>query len=133
MASNMLNLLCSGNLADSAALVLSNLKKASSSNYNSLLKYVFDPTDGANSAGLSYIRIPLGSSDLSASAYSYDDTSGDTSLSKFSIDVTPSYVFSTLNDIKAINNRLKLHFVPWSPVRTLTEYSRSTHTDTDSI
>jgi hypothetical protein len=103
--------------ADSAALVLSNLKNANSGNYWSLLKYMFDPTDGANSAGLSYIRIPLGSSDLSASAYTYCDQWQDTSLTSFSVDAAPSYVFSTLNDIQSINKYLKFHFVAWSPVR----------------
>ena len=92
------------------------LQNTSPSSYQSLLDYLFDPTDAANSAGLSYIRIPLGSSDLSANAYTYDDVAGDTTLARFSINSTPSYVFSTLNDIKNINNRLKLHFVPWSPV-----------------
>ena len=92
------------------------LQKASASSYQSLLEYLFDPTDAANSAGLSYVRIPLGASDLSAKTYTYDDVAGDTSLSYFSIDSTPSYVFSTLSDIKAINNRLKLHYLPWSPV-----------------
>ncbi len=31
------------------------------------MKYLFDPTDGANAAGLNYIRVPLGASDFSAS------------------------------------------------------------------
>lgn len=121
-------------IADSAALTLNNLKvitmtncfprflvsifipqSASASSYSSLLEYLFDPTDGANSAGLSYIRIPIGGTDLSASTYTYDDVAGDTSLSKFSISSAPAYVFSVLNDIKAINKVLKLHLVPWSP------------------
>jgi len=92
------------------------LQGASPSSYQSLLLYLFNPKDAANSAGLSYVRVPLGSTDLSARVYTYDDVPGDTTLAKFSINSTPSYVFSTLKDIQAINNRLKLHFVPWSPV-----------------
>ncbi|EIN05745.1 glycoside hydrolase [Punctularia strigosozonata HHB-11173 SS5] len=104
-----------GTLTDSSALTLNNLKSKNSTAYNNLLKYLFDPTDGANSAGLSYLRVPLGASDFSASAYSYDDTSGDTSLSSFSINKAPSYVFSVIKDIMAINKVLRIHVVPWSP------------------
>ncbi|KAF9514583.1 glycoside hydrolase family 30 protein [Hydnum rufescens UP504] len=102
-------------MTDSAALVLTNLKNANSTSYWSLLQYMFNSTDGADGAGLSYIRLPMGSTDLSATAYTYNDACCDTSLSQFSIDVTPSYVFSVLNDIKSVNNILKLHMIPWSP------------------
>ncbi|TBU27192.1 glycoside hydrolase [Dichomitus squalens] len=104
-------------LTDSSALILNNLKasNADSSSYWSLLEYLFDPTDGANSAGFSYLRIPLGASDFSAGLYSFDDTSGDTSLSGFNINRAPSYLFSVLNDIRSINNVLRIHILPWSP------------------
>ena len=75
-----------------------------------------------DSAGLSYIRIPLGATDLSASAYTYCDNC-DSSLSGFSIDVAPSYLYSVINDIKSINGQLKLHFVPWSMVRFFLHFS----------
>ena len=51
------------------------------------------------------------------SAYSYDDTSGDTSFSDFNINKAPSYVFSVIKDIMSLNSLLKVHIVPWSPVR----------------
>jgi O-glycosyl hydrolase len=91
-------------------------------------------TDAADSAGFSYIRVPLGASDFSANsmilyyfvdydvlmplelAYSYDDTSGDVNLNAFNIGAAPSYVFSTLSDILSINQGLRVHVVPWSPV-----------------
>lgn len=74
------------------------------------------------SAGLTYLRMPIGATDLSATAYTYDDTSGDTDLSDFSIDVVPAYVFEVLNDIIAVNPRIKVHLCPWSPVRLLLSY-----------
>lgn len=94
---------------------------------------MFGATDGANVAGLNYIRIPIGASDFSANCkavlwssrssyilrwavYSLDDTSGDTSFSKFNINKIPSYVFSILKDIQSTNNLIKVHLVPWSPV-----------------
>ncbi|KAG6852577.1 hypothetical protein C0991_010869, partial [Blastosporella zonata] len=35
-------------------------------NYNSLLNYMFNTADGANAAGLNYLRVPIGASDFSA-------------------------------------------------------------------
>ncbi|KAK7681614.1 hypothetical protein QCA50_015347 [Cerrena zonata] len=104
-----------GSLTDSSAKLLNNLKNSNSGTYNTLLRYLFDPTDGANAAGLSYLRVPLGASDFSDTAYTYDDASGDTSLSQFNINKTPAYVFSVINDIRAINPYLKIHVLPWSP------------------
>ncbi|ESK83394.1 glycoside hydrolase family 30 protein [Moniliophthora roreri MCA 2997] len=104
-----------GSLTDSAALTLNNLKSRNSNNYWNLLRYMFDATDGANAAGLSYVRVPIGASDFSASVYSLDDNSGDTSFSRFDINRAPSYLFSVLKDIRSVNSRVKIHIVPWSP------------------
>ncbi|KAG7447217.1 glucan endo-1,6-beta-glucosidase [Guyanagaster necrorhizus] len=104
-----------GSLTDSAALILNNLKSTNSANYWTLLDYLFNPTDGANAAGLNYIRVPLGASDFSAGPYSFDDTSGDTSFSNFNINDAPSYLFSVLKDIYSVNNLIKVHVLPWSP------------------
>ncbi|KAK0463046.1 glucan endo-1,6-beta-glucosidase [Desarmillaria tabescens] len=104
-----------GSLTDSAALVLNNLKSTNSNNYWTLLNYLFNPTDGANAAGLNYIRVPLGASDFSAGPYSFDDTNGDTSFNAFNINDAPSYLFSVLKDIYSINNIIKVHVLPWSP------------------
>ena len=72
--------------ADSSALILNNLKASTematialsvmiltsfqgtnTNNYWKLLNYMFDTTYAANSAGLSYIRVPIGASDFSES------------------------------------------------------------------
>lgn len=45
-----------------------------------------------------------------------DDVDGDTSFSEFNIDNAPSYLFSVLSDILSINERVKIHILPWSPV-----------------
>ncbi|KAG9086493.1 hypothetical protein FS749_003610 [Ceratobasidium sp. UAMH 11750] len=102
-------------LTDSSALVLSQLKSRNPTNYNALLNKLFDVTDGAASAGFGVLRLSLGASDFSASAYSFDDTSGDTSLANFSLDRAPAYLWSTLKDIVAINPKIKLFVLPWSP------------------
>ncbi|KJA27047.1 glycoside hydrolase family 30 protein [Hypholoma sublateritium FD-334 SS-4] len=80
-----------------------------------ILRYMFTATDGANAAGLNYIRVPLGASDFSASLYSLDDASNEPSFRKFSIDGIPPYVFSVLRDIQSTNNTINIHVVPWSP------------------
>ncbi|KAI0769030.1 glycoside hydrolase [Trametes elegans] len=102
-------------LTDSSAIVLNNLKAKNSDSYWKLLKYLFDTTDGANSAGFSYLRIPLGASDFSESVYSFDDVKGDTALKNFDIGKTPAVVFSVLNDIRSINSGIRIHLLPWSP------------------
>ncbi|KAF9485722.1 glycoside hydrolase [Pholiota conissans] len=104
-----------GSLTDTSATTLNNLKTKNSVNYWKLLQYMFTTTDGANAAGLNYIRIPLGASDFSASLYSLDDTNGDTSFSNFNINNVPASVFSVLKDIQSTNSLIKIHLLPWSP------------------
>ncbi|KAJ7863260.1 glucan endo-1,6-beta-glucosidase [Mycena leptocephala] len=101
-----------GTLTDSSALILSNMKAKNSANYFALLNYMFSTTDGANAAGISYIRVPLGASDFSANLYSFDDTSGDTSFNNFNIGKAPSYLYTVLKDIQSVN---PIHVLPWSP------------------
>ncbi|KXN82356.1 Endo-1,6-beta-D-glucanase [Leucoagaricus sp. SymC.cos] len=104
-----------GTLTDSSALTLNNLKSRNPSNYQNLLNAMFNPIDGGTGAGLNYIRVPIGASDFSASVYSLDDTSGDTSFNNFNISRSPSYLFSVLKDIMAVNRYVKVHTLPWSP------------------
>lgn len=110
-------------------------KDINESNYWTLLIYMFNTTYAANSAGLSYIRVSIGASDFSAnrrlnfvelasypllnihSVYSLDDVAGDISFTRFNIDNAPPYLFIVLSDILSINARLKVHILPWSPVR----------------
>lgn len=102
-------------LTDSSASLFNSLKSQNSTNYWELLDYLFNITDASNSAGFSYIRVPLGASDFSATTYSYDDTSGDVNLNDFGVGAAPGYVFSTLRDILSINQWLRVHVIPWSP------------------
>ncbi|GJJ08145.1 hypothetical protein Clacol_002353 [Clathrus columnatus] len=66
-------------------------------------------------AGLTTLRLPIGASDFSANAYSWDDTWDDTTLSTFSANVAPNYVWSTLQDIMSISPIVKIFALPWSP------------------
>ena len=78
---------------------------------------MFNPQNGANSAGIGFIRIPLGSSDHSLSLYSYDDVSSqDPAMQAFTLETLPTNVLEIVCDIQLINPFIKFHFVPWSPV-----------------
>ncbi len=84
-----------------------------------LLKELFGNSD--RSIGISYLRISIGASDLSASVYSYDDMpSGqtDTSLAKFSLEpdrAAGTGLIPLLKEIIAINPGIKILATPWSP------------------
>ncbi len=74
--------------------------------------------NGANSIGISYLRLSIGASDLNASVFSYDDLAqGNTdmnldsfNLSKDTVDLIP-----ILKQIVAINPAIKIIATPWSP------------------
>ncbi|KAJ7441553.1 glycoside hydrolase family 30 protein [Mycena latifolia] len=55
-----------GSLTDSSALILNNLKSTNWANYWSILGHMFSVADGADAAGFSYLRVPIGASDFSA-------------------------------------------------------------------
>jgi len=85
------------------------------SNLNSaLIKELFS-TDSA-SIGISYIRLTLGASDMSASAFTYDDLSSgtDVNLTNFSIAKEETDLIPTLKKIIAINPNIKILACPWS-------------------
>ncbi|WP_292946839.1 glycoside hydrolase family 30 beta sandwich domain-containing protein [Mucilaginibacter sp. 44-25] len=70
-------------------------------------------TDG-NNIGISYLRISLGASDLSANPFSYDDVSGDVELKNFSLDKEKVDLIPILKRILAINPGIKILSCPWS-------------------
>lgn len=86
---------------------------------SSLLTELFGNT--ANSIGISYLRISIGASDLSASVYSYNDMPAgqtDPTLSNFSLDPDRSSgtgLIPLLKEILAINPGIKILGSPWSP------------------
>ncbi|EJT98616.1 glycoside hydrolase family 30 protein [Dacryopinax primogenitus] len=108
-------------LTDSSAQILNDLKNQDSDAYWNLLGTLFNPADGAATAALSVIRVPLGASDFSPFLYSYCDQQ-DPSLSSFSLDAAPFYLWSTLADIQsAAQGQLKIFVAPWSAPAWMTE------------
>ncbi|MCC7503790.1 MAG: glucosylceramidase [Saprospiraceae bacterium] len=80
-----------------------------------LLKELFGR--GENSIGVSYLRISLGASDLSASVFSYNDLPAgqtDTDLSEFSLSQDTVDLIPVLKQILAIRPDLKIMASPWS-------------------
>jgi len=66
--------------------------------------------------GISYLRISIGASDMSASPFTYDDISSgtDTNLSQFSLSPEQTHLIPLLKEIIAINPKIKILGSPWS-------------------
>ena len=72
--------------------------------------------NGENSIGVSYIRISIGASDLSASPFTYDDlATGETDLNldKFSLEKDKNLI-AMLKEILAISPKILILATPWS-------------------
>ena len=86
---------------------------------SSLLSELFG--NAANSIGISYLRISIGASDLSASVYSYDDIPAgqtDPTLANFSLDpdrASGTGLIPLLKEILQLNPSIKILGSPWSP------------------
>src|SRR5229473_2429653 len=98
---------------DSAAYLLN--EKVPASQLNSVMTSLFDHTNGI---GVSFVRNPMGASDLARFDYSYDDLpSGQTdpNLTNFSISHDLVDIVPLVKLAKQINPQLKIMANPWSP------------------
>ena len=71
-----------------------------------------------NGIHLSFLRQPMGATDLSLSSYTYDDlpdNDTDPNMQDFSIDHDKAYILPTLREAIAVNPRMKVMALPWSP------------------
>jgi glucosylceramidase len=93
---------------DAACFTLSRLSDNDRAN---LLHTMF----GQDQHALSMGRIPIGASDYSTAAYSYDDGAADPELKRFSIDHDRDYILPTLRAALTANPDLFLFGSPWSP------------------
>jgi glucosylceramidase len=99
-------------MTDSSAWVLTNLKRNNPELYDYTMKKLFSPTEGA---GFSFLRLPMGSSDYTATAsyYTYcDERSPD--LSAFSIAHDRQYIIPALKDALRLNPEIRILGTPWS-------------------
>src|SRR6266849_3362654 len=98
---------------DSAAYLLN--EKVPPSQLNSVMTSLFDHTNGI---GVSFIRNPMGASDLARYDYSYDDMPAgqtDPNLTNFSIAHDLVDIVPLVKLAKQINPQLKIMANPWSP------------------
>ena len=93
---------------DAACFTLSRLSETDRAN---VLHTMF----GQDQHALSMGRIPIGASDYSTAAYSYDDGAADPDLKRFSIDHDRDYILPTLRAALTANPDLFLFGSPWSP------------------
>jgi len=96
-------------LTGGSAYLLNHLPDATKA---SLLNELF--SSDSTSIGISYIRITIGASDMSASTFSYDDVAGDVTLQNFSLDMEKTDLIPILQKIIAINPNIKILACPWS-------------------
>jgi len=98
---------------DSAAYLLN--EKVPASQLNSVMTSLFDHTNGI---GVSFVRNPMGASDLARYDYSYDDMPAgqtDPNLTNFSIAHDLVDIVPLVKLAKQINPQLKIMANPWSP------------------
>jgi glucosylceramidase len=99
---------------DAAGYVLE--KEAQPSELTSILSDLFTRT--GNGIGLSFMRNPMGASDLAKTIYTFDDLPAgatDPSLTSFSIAHDQSYILPLVQAAKTLNPQMKLMANPWSP------------------
>ncbi len=73
--------------------------------------------NGPNDVGVSFVRVSIGASDMSATEFTYDDVAPgqtDTSLSKFSIAPEEEALIPVLQAILAIQPAIKILATPWT-------------------
>jgi glucosylceramidase len=99
---------------DSAAYLLMEVEPAAS--LPGTLNDLF--TRNGDGIGLSFMRIPMGASDIALSVYSFDDQpvgTTDLTLADFSIAHDQAYILPLIQQAKALNPAMKLMANPWSP------------------
>ncbi|MFI5754058.1 ricin-type beta-trefoil lectin domain protein [Streptomyces sp. NPDC051569] len=99
---------------DTAAWLMKSSGALSQATRDDTMKKLFSPTDGI---GLSFIRNPMGASDLARSGYTFDDIPAgqtDTSLAQFSIAHDLADVLPLTKQAKQLNPALSTMASPWT-------------------
>ncbi len=99
---------------DSASYLLEQV--AQPADLTSILSDLF--TRNGAGIGLSFMRNPMGATDIARSLYTFDDVASgqtDVPLSNFSISHDQSYILPLIKQARALNPQMKLMANPWSP------------------
>lgn len=100
-------------MTDSSAWLLE--KKLTAAQRDKVMRNLFDPLYGI---GISFVRVPLGASDLSLNHYSYDEMpkgERDPGLAHFSIAHDRAYILPSLRQALKLNPAISVMVTPWSP------------------
>ena len=100
---------------DSAAWLMNSSGILSAATRNDTMRRLFDPNTGI---GLSFLRNPMGASDLARFSYTYDDMpvgQTDPTLARFSIAHDLTDVVPLTRQALQLNPSLKIMATPWSP------------------
>ena len=100
-------------MTDSAAYLLNEVVPKTA--LGGVMQSIFGRTQGI---GVSFLRNPMGASDIARSLYSYDDLpfgATDPTLASFSVAHDQADILPLLAQAKAINPQIKMLGTPWSP------------------
>jgi glucosylceramidase len=100
-------------MTDSAAYLLNEVVPASA--LGGVMQSLFGRSQGI---GVSFLRNPMGASDIARNIYSYDDNSADStspSLPNFSVAHDQADILPLLIQAKTLNPQIKMLGTPWSP------------------
>src|SRR4029450_1558774 len=93
---------------DTAAWLIHGSGALSTATQNTVMQKLFDPVAGI---GVSFLRNPMGTSDLARFSYSYDDTCCDLNDFTLARDVD---VMALTKQAKALNPAMKVMASPWT-------------------
>ncbi|WP_086690473.1 ricin-type beta-trefoil lectin domain protein [Streptomyces recifensis] len=99
---------------DTAAWLMNGSGALSPATRDATMRKLFSPTDGI---GLSFLRNPMGASDLARSGYTYDDVPAgqtDPSLAKFSLAHDLADVIPLTRQARQLNPNLTVMASPWT-------------------
>ncbi|MFF9364421.1 ricin-type beta-trefoil lectin domain protein [Streptomyces griseoluteus] len=99
---------------DTAAWLMNSSGALSQASRDATMRKLFSPTDGI---GLSFLRNPMGASDLARSGYTYDDVPAgqtDPSLAKFSLAHDLADVIPLTRQARQLNPDLTVMASPWT-------------------
>ncbi|WP_329455470.1 ricin-type beta-trefoil lectin domain protein [Streptomyces sp. NBC_01497] len=96
---------------DTAAYLMNSSGALSQATRTDVMNKLFSPTAGI---GVSFLRNPMGASDLARNSYTYDDGAADPSLARFSLAHDQSDVIPLTKQAKQLNPALTVMASPWT-------------------
>ncbi|WP_030900302.1 lectin [Streptomyces sp. NRRL F-5126] len=96
---------------DTAAWLLNSSGALSQATRTDVMNKLFSPTSGI---GISFLRNPMGASDLARNSYTYDDGAADPTLSRFSLAHDQADVIPLTKQAKQLDPALTVMASPWT-------------------